>query len=93
MKERVGRVDEIKGETVKGKSDLQNRYPGGKMMKPYKTQTWLEEETAYSSNHSDQAPQEILSTSKTGIESSTLLGSMLLRMIVTRGDEEHSSSG
>ncbi len=88
MKERIGRVGE-----VKEMSDLRNPYPGGKDIKPHKPQTWLEEENEeHSSNHPVQDPDEPLSSLKVGLRSSTLLGSMLLRMAVSRGDEEHSSS-
>jgi hypothetical protein len=87
MKERVGRVGK-----VKEMSDLRNPYPGGRQMKSYLSQTWLEEKDMGSSNHPVQVPGDPLANSKTGLKSSTLLGSMLLRMIVSRGDEEHSSS-
>jgi hypothetical protein len=91
MNERVGRVEEV--EIQKEMSGLQDRYPGGEHMKSEKTQTWLEEISVSSSNHPAQAPQDTLSTSMVGNTSSTLLGSMLLRMVVSRGDEERSSSG
>jgi hypothetical protein len=90
MKERVGRVEQV--EIQKEMSGLQDRYPGGELMKSDDTQIWLEEIDVNSSNHPAQAPQETLSASMIGIESSTLLGSMLLRLIASRGDEERSSS-
>jgi hypothetical protein len=90
MKERVGRVEQV--EIEKEMSGLQDRCPGGEHMKSDKTQTWLEEIRVSSSNHPAQAPQDTLSTSMIGIESSTLLGSMLLRLIASGGDEERGSS-
>ena len=87
MNERVGRVED-----VKEIGDLQDRYPGGEHMKSNKAQTWLEEKDVGSSNHPVQVPREPLSNSKVGLKSSTLLGSMLLRMVVSRGDEERCSS-
>jgi hypothetical protein len=92
MNERVGRVDAIKGETVKDGNDLQGRYPGGERMNTYKGKSWLEEMNTDSSNHPAQASQKIQSPSKVELESSTLLGSMLLGMMASRGDEESYSS-
>jgi len=92
MKERVGRVDEIMGETVEEKADFPIRYLGGKHFRSNNAQSWLEEKFRNSSNHPVQDQPEALSILKSRIESSTLLGSLLLGMAVTRGEEEDISS-
>jgi hypothetical protein len=79
-------------EDVKEMDDLQDRCPGGEHMKSNAAQIWLEEKGVGSSNHPVQVPREPLSNRKVRLESSTLLGSMLLGMVVTRGDEERCSS-
>lgn len=92
MKKTVGRVDEIMGETVEEMVDLQVRYPGGEHFRSFNAQSWLEENFGNSSNHPVQDPPEALSILKSKPESSTLLGSLLLGMAVTRGEEENISS-
>jgi hypothetical protein len=92
MNERAGRVDEIMGETVEEMIDLPIRYPGGEHFRSFNAQSWLEENFVDSSNHPVQDLPEILSILKSRPESSTLLGSLLLGMAVTRGEEEDNSS-
>ena len=92
MKERVGRVDEIMGETVEEMVELPIRYLGGKHFKLTNAQSWLEEKFGDSSNHPVQDQPEALSMLKNRTESSTLLGSLLLGMAGTRGEEEEFSS-
>ena len=92
MKERVGRVDEIMGETAEERVDLPACYPGGKHFGSFHALSWLEEYIGYFSNHPVQDPHRDLSFLKIEAESSALLGSILLGMTGSQGDEQDGSS-
>jgi hypothetical protein len=87
MKERVGRVEE-----VKEADGLRSPCPGGVLIHPYPTTMWLEEETEVSSNHPARDPHGTTASFQIEFESDLLLSAILMRMVISEGDEEPDCS-